>query len=153
MVGATPTTPRSSNLLNNGKYVAIPPPTYQEYALDQFINVKSVPGYPVYGDGVHDDTANINAILSNYANCKIVFFPQGTYIVTNTVFVPTGSRIVGEVWSAISATGGNFYNPSSPVTMVKVGNPGDVGVAQISDMLFTVADVLQGCQLVSQPTD
>jgi glucan 1,3-beta-glucosidase len=28
--------------------------------------------------------------------------------------------------------------------MVKVGNPGDVGVAQFSDMLFTVADVVQG---------
>jgi hypothetical protein len=33
--------------------------------------------------------------------------------------------------------------------MVQVGNPGDVGVAQISDMIFTVADVLQGCKLVS----
>lgn len=33
--------------------------------------------------------------------------------------------------------------------MVRVGNAGDVGVAQISDMLFTVADVLQGCKLAS----
>jgi len=29
--------------------------------------------------------------------------------------------------------------------MVRVGNTGDVGVAQISDMLFTVADILPGC--------
>jgi glucan 1,3-beta-glucosidase len=125
------------------------PPTYYQYALDQFINIKSVEGFPVYGDGVTDDTENINAILSTYANCKIVFFPQGTYLVTNTIFVPSGSRIVGEVWSAISAVGGNFYNPTSPVPMVQVGNPGDIGVAQFTDMLFTVADVLQGCQLVS----
>ncbi len=32
--------------------------------------------------------------------------------------------------------------------MVKVGNPGDVGVAQFSDMLFTVAEVLPGATLV-----
>jgi glucan 1,3-beta-glucosidase len=32
--------------------------------------------------------------------------------------------------------------------MVKVGNAGDVGVAQFTDMMFTVADVLQGCKMV-----
>lgn len=32
--------------------------------------------------------------------------------------------------------------------MVQVGFPGQVGVAQISDMLFTVADVLPGCILL-----
>jgi hypothetical protein len=35
--------------------------------------------------------------------------------------------------------------------MVQVGEPNDVGVAQISDMLFTVADILPGCKLVSWP--
>jgi glucan 1,3-beta-glucosidase len=110
----------------------------------EFINVKDVSGYPVYGDGATDDTANLNYIASTYAGCKILFFPAGTYIVTNTLFFPSGSRVVGEVWSAISAAGSTFYNPSAPVPMVKVGNAGDVGVAQFTDMLFTVADVLQG---------
>ena len=32
--------------------------------------------------------------------------------------------------------------------MFEVGKPGDVGVAEISDMLFTVADVLPGTILV-----
>jgi glucan 1,3-beta-glucosidase len=147
--GAVLQTPRSGNLLVDNKYFITAPPTYAEYAVDQVVNVKSVPGFPVYGDGVHDDTSGINAIISQYANCKILFFPQGTYIVTETILIPVGTRIVGEAWSAISATGSNFYNPTSPIPMVKVGNPGDVGVAQISDMLFTVADVIQGCQLVS----
>jgi glucan 1,3-beta-glucosidase len=111
--------------------------------------VKDVSGYPVYGDGATDDTANLNYIASTYAGCKILFFPAGTYIVTNTLFFPSGSRVVGEVWSAISATGSNFYNPSAPVPMVKVGNAGDVGVAQFTDMLFTVADVLQGAYSLS----
>jgi glucan 1,3-beta-glucosidase len=32
--------------------------------------------------------------------------------------------------------------------MVQVGNPGDIGIAQFSDMLFTVADILPGCILL-----
>ncbi len=29
--------------------------------------------------------------------------------------------------------------------MIKVGNPDDTGIAQFSDMLFTVADIVPGC--------
>lgn len=32
--------------------------------------------------------------------------------------------------------------------MVQLGQPGDQGVGQISDMLFTVADLLPGCILL-----
>jgi glucan 1,3-beta-glucosidase len=143
--GTTYTSSRSSALLaSSGKYQAFAPPTYDQYDVTEFINVKTVSGYPVYGDGATDDTTNLNYIASTYAGCKILFFPAGTYIVTNTIFFPAGSRVVGEAWSAISATGSNFWNPSAPVPMVKVGNSGDVGVAQFSDFLFTVADVLQG---------
>ncbi|KAJ6101768.1 hypothetical protein N7486_004195 [Penicillium sp. IBT 16267x] len=143
------TTPRSASLLSGGKYVTVAPPTYQQYSVNNVINIKTVSGYPVYGDGATDDTANINAILSQYAGCKIIYFPAGTYIVTNTINVPKGSIIYGDAYgTAISAVGGNFYNPAAPTTMVRVGNAGDVGTAQISDMVFTVADVLQGCKLV-----
>jgi glucan 1,3-beta-glucosidase len=144
------TTPRAAALLSNGKYFTMAPPTYKQYSVDQVLNIKTVAGLPVYGDGATDDTNNINAILSQYAGCKVIYFPAGTYIVTNTINVPAGSRIYGDAFgTAISAVGGNFYNPAAPTTMVKVGNAGDVGVAQITDMLFTVADVLQGCKLVS----
>jgi glucan 1,3-beta-glucosidase len=143
-------TPRTESLLSAGRYFSMAPPTYLEYSVDQFVNIKSVPGLPVYGDGSHDDTANINTILKEYAGCKLIYFPAGTYIVTNTVFVPPNSRIFGDAYgTAISAVGSNFYNPNAPTTMFQVGNNGDVGVAQISDMLFTVADVLQGCKLAS----
>lgn len=144
------TTPRSSSLLSDGKYfITEKPPTFQEYSVDQVLNIKSVADLPVHGDGSSDDTANINAILSQYAGCKVIYFPAGTYIVTDTIFVPAGSRIYGDAYgTAISAIGSNYYNPDAPGTMVQVGNAGDVGVAQIVDMLFTVADVLQGCKLV-----
>ena len=148
MIGNTYHTPRSSSLLSNGKYLTVSPPTYQEYGLDRFINVKQVVGYPVQGDGESDDTANLKAIIAQFAGCKILFFPQGTYNVTDALFFPPGSRVIGEAWSTVSASGLKFSDPMAPKPMIKVGNPGDVGVAQFSDMLFTVADVLPGCILV-----
>lgn len=147
--GTTYTSNRVSSLLDStGKYQLFAPPTYDGYPLTDFVNVKDVAGLPVAGDGVTDDTANLNAIASMYAGCKILFFPAGTYLVTNTVTFPKGSRVVGEVWSAISADGSAFFNPDAPTVMVRVGEAGDVGVAQFSDFLFTVADVLQGCTLL-----
>lgn len=146
--GTVYTTSRPASLLSNGKYLALAPRTYQEYDVTQFVNVKTVTGYTVYGDGSHDDTNNLNSIISTYAGCKILFFPRGVYVVTNTLFFPAGSIVVGEAWSTITASGNNFKNANSPLPMVKVGNSGDVGVAQFSDMIFTVADVLPGCILV-----
>lgn len=150
--GESLSTPRASALLSNGQYFTKKPPTYQEYTASQIINIKSVADYVVYGDGVHDDTLSINIILEQYAESHVIYFPAGTYIVTNTILIPVGSRIYGDAYaSAISALGPNFYNPDSPTAMVRVGNANDVGIAQINDMLFTVADVLQGCTLVRLP--
>ena len=126
------------------------PPTYQDYDVGQVLNIKNVPGLPVYGDGETDDTRNINDILSRYKTCSLIYFPAGTYLVTDTIFVPAGTRIIGDPFaSTISAVGSNFEDESAVRSMFRVGYPGDVGVAQVSDMLFTVADVLPGCQLVS----
>lgn len=44
--GDSLTTPRSGSLLVNGKFFTMPQPTYAEYASDQFVNVKAVPGFP-----------------------------------------------------------------------------------------------------------
>ncbi|TFB00197.1 Glucan 1,3-beta-glucosidase [Trichoderma ghanense] len=131
-----------------GSYHAVAPPTFQEYSVDQVINVKTVHGLPVAGDGVTDDTKNLQKIINKAAGKNVLFFPHGTYLVSDTLVVPPGSRFHGEVWSEISATGNKFKNANKPVAMVQVGKPGQVGVAQFVDMLFTVADILPGCKLV-----
>ncbi|EKG17015.1 Pectin lyase fold/virulence factor [Macrophomina phaseolina MS6] len=147
--GATVYTPRSSALLNGNNYFVMKPPTFSEYDSSQILNIKSLPDYPVFGDGSTDDTDSINAILNQYAGCKVIYFPAGTYIVQSTIFVPRDTRMIGDAYaSLISARGPIFSNPQNPIPMIQIGNPGDVGVAQIIDMMFTVAEVLPGCKLV-----
>ncbi|OTB04165.1 glycoside hydrolase family 55 protein [Hypoxylon sp. CI-4A] len=147
--GTSFSTRRAAPLVDNsGSFFRLPPPTYQEYGAEQVINIKEVPEHHVAGDGKTDDTASLQAIVEQYAACKMLFFPHGTYLVSDTLVFPPGSRVVGEAWSAISATGSKFSDSSAPAPMIRVGEPGDVGAAQFSDMLFTVADVLSGCTLL-----
>lgn len=76
------------------------------------------------------------------------YFPYGVYVVLSTLFIPPGSRIVGEAWPVISGAGNTFKDANNPVSVVKVGNPNDIGVAQISDMRFTVAEPLPGAKIM-----
>jgi len=128
-----------------GYYFERQRPQYQGYAVSDFVNIKTL---GAKGDGQTDDTAIIAAALLKYAGCKIIFFPSGTYIITSTVFVPAGSRIVGEVWSQLMASGSTFSSESNPTPMLRVGNPGDSGVAELSDLLFTAQGALPGAILV-----
>ncbi|KAG8900468.1 hypothetical protein FRC00_012760 [Tulasnella sp. 408] len=83
------------------------------------------------GDGVTDDTTAIQNFINKYWGCKILFFDAGTYYVTNTITIPTGSIVVGEVW-----------------TTVIVGNAGDKGVVEISDMVFSARSGSAGAVVV-----
>jgi glucan 1,3-beta-glucosidase len=141
-------TPRPSSLLVDGKIFTMAPPTYGNLAVDQFINVKAVTNLPVFGNGIHDDTANINSIFAQNTG-KVIYFPAGTYSVSNTISIPPGSRVVGDAYASyFSAIGDKFSDARAPLALVQLGKPGDFGVGQISDMIFTVADVLPGCKLV-----
>ena len=56
------------------------------------INVKNAP-YNAKGDGVTDDTEAIQQALSDYPNQnKIIYLPKGTYLVSNQLQWPAGSR-------------------------------------------------------------
>lgn len=52
-------------------------------------------------DGVTDDTTSIQNFINANWGCKILYFDAGTYKVTNTITIPTGSIVVGEIWTTI----------------------------------------------------
>jgi len=121
-------------------------PDYTDIAQSQIFDVKA---YGVLGDGKSDDTAALNSVLAVAANLSsIVWIPFGVYIITDTLHVPLGSRIVGQAWSQIMASGAKFQNIDSPHVAVQVGIPGDVGVIEMQDLMFTVSGPTAGAVLV-----
>ncbi|UKZ83929.1 hypothetical protein TrVFT333_011744 [Trichoderma virens FT-333] len=148
----TGTTARPSTIAPGGRIPAIPAPNYAQNPVTDFINVKDPSqngGQTVKGDGSTDDSAALNKVLQfAAANNKIAYFPFGDYRVLSTLLVPVGSRLVGEAWATISGGGSFFKDASNPKPVVKIGNAGDVGVAQLQDFRFTVSDVLPGAIIV-----
>lgn len=121
-------------------------PKYIDIGHSQILNVKSL---GAQGDGVSDDTAVLNNILSRAANMSsIVYFPFGVYIIKDTLNIPVGSRIIGQAWSQLMAAGPKFEDELHPRVMVRVGRPGDVGIMEIQDMMFTVSGSTAGAILM-----
>jgi glucan 1,3-beta-glucosidase len=126
-------------------------PQYADYSVSQFVSVRD---HGAKGDGKTDDTAALRNIfqkvrsfetfnkrLTNvsfkFAGCKIIFFDAGTYIVSSTITIPAGARIVGEAWSVIAGSGHAFESQTKPQVVVRVGENNSEGVVEITDMLFT----------------
>ncbi|KAL4756108.1 pectate lyase superfamily protein-domain-containing protein [Aspergillus foveolatus] len=121
-------------------------PQYEDLAAEDIVNVKL---FGVKGDGTSDDTVMLNWVLSYAANLSsVVYFPYGIYIITDTLDVPVGSRIVGQAWPQIMATGSKFEDIDKPHVAVKIGDPGDVGIIEIQDLLFTASGPTAGAILV-----
>lgn len=121
-------------------------PKYHDVPVNQIMDVKAL---GAKGDGKSDDTAVLNAILDGAANTSsIVYFPYGVYIITDTLRVPIGSRIIGQAWAQIMASGSNFQDELRPRAAVQVGRPGDIGIIEIQDMLFTVSGPTAGAIVV-----
>ncbi|KAH7884163.1 glycoside hydrolase family 55 protein [Phlebopus sp. FC_14] len=120
-------------------------PQYASYATSQVVSVKSL---GAKGDGKTDDTEAIQNVFNQYAGCKIIFFDAGTYYVTNTITIPAGTQIVGEVWPTILAGGSNFQNQNSPRVVIQAGAPNSQGLMEISDMIISTVAPAPGAILL-----
>lgn len=97
------------------------------------------------GDGVSDDTKCLQDL---FGSPGYVFVPAGVYRVTDTIKVVSGIKIVGEAWSAITAAGDKFSDMTKPRVLVQVGEKGESGNVEISDILFQVEGATAGAVLV-----
>ncbi|KAH3334474.1 hypothetical protein KXW81_004857 [Aspergillus fumigatus] len=64
------------------------------------------------------DTASVFTVAVNLSS--IVYIPHGVYKVTDTLKIPKGSRIIGQAWSQIMATGPKFQDADDPHVAVQV---------------------------------
>ncbi|KAF5373036.1 hypothetical protein D9758_001646 [Tetrapyrgos nigripes] len=139
--------PKKAKILldDQGRIVSKARPQYEDYSLDQIVSVKDL---GARGDGKTDDTRALQHIFDEFADKKIIFVDAGTYLITNTLTIPPGSRITGEVWSIIAGTGDAFRDPSDPRVMIRVGEEGSQGIVEISDILFSTVGPTPGAILV-----
>ncbi|KAG9094875.1 hypothetical protein FS749_011622 [Ceratobasidium sp. UAMH 11750] len=126
---------RSPKLLDSsGKLFSKRRPEYENYSPSQFVSVKQ---YGAKGDGVHDDTSAIQKVLDKYAGCKVIYFDAGTYYVTDTIKIPEGAIVVGEVWSNIIGGGHKFADQKHPRPVIEVGCEGDTKPVQMSNLVLS----------------
>lgn len=75
-------------------------------------------------------------------------FPLDLTEWTSTIVIPPNTRMTGQVWSQIVASGTFFADASNPQLMVRVGNPNDKEIVEISDVLFTSIGALPSLVMV-----
>lgn len=101
------------------------------------------------GDGTTDDTQAIQSALTSAASAgQIVFFDYGIYKVSDTIYIPPGSKIVGEAYPVILASGSLWSNINSPQPVVQVGKSGDEGDVEWTDMIVSTQGSAPGAVLI-----
>ncbi|KAL8731246.1 MAG: hypothetical protein Q9181_004360, partial [Wetmoreana brouardii] len=120
-------------------------PQYETVPSSNFISVKST---GAKGDGTTDDTAAIQAIFNKATADQVVYFDHGAYIVSSTIKVPKNIKITGENWPLIMASGAAFLDQSKPTPVFQVGQPGDTGSVEMSDLIFQTKGPQPGAILV-----
>ncbi|KAM0277231.1 hypothetical protein ACHAQH_005952 [Verticillium albo-atrum] len=130
-----PTVEKPAVLLDSsGRFATRSKPQYNDVPASSFLRAKA---NGCVGDGVTDDTAAIQALFNKAGPNDIVYFDHGAYIITDTVQVPKDIKITGEIWPLIMAGGNsNFKDQNNPKPMLRVGEPGDVGNFEMSDLMI-----------------
>ncbi|EPS36054.1 hypothetical protein H072_10427 [Dactylellina haptotyla CBS 200.50] len=134
-----------------GKILERPRPLYRHISADRFVSVRA---NGAVGDGKADDTGAIQEIINSHGNVrpgeqkKIIFFDYGIYRVSQTIYVPPNTYIVGEMWSVIMSSGDMFNDAKNPKPVFQVGKSGEEGIVEISDMLFQTQGPAAGAILM-----
>jgi glucan 1,3-beta-glucosidase len=138
---------RPSVLLGSGnKYYTQAKPQYESLSASDFVSVRSS---GAAGNGATDDTAALQrAIDTAVASGKVVYIDYGLYLITSTLKIPPGSRIVGETWPVIMASGSYFGDINNPQVAVQIGTSGQSGTVALSDFIVAGKGAVPGATMI-----
>ena len=120
-------------------------PQYESVPSSSFVSVKSA---GAKGDGLTDDTASIQNAMNSLTSGQVLYFDHGAYVITSTVKVPSNIKMTGEIWPLIMASGTAFQNQASPAPVFQVGQPGDTGAVEMSDLIFATKGPAPGAIMI-----
>lgn len=130
----------------NAKFYVRSKPQYNTLPVSSFSSVRSA---GATGDGKTDDTAALQKIINTATTAgNIVLFDAGTYLVTSTLLIPPGAKLVGEAYSVIMSSGGFFNDVVNPQPVVRVGTSGSSGQVEWSDMIVATQGQQAGATLI-----
>ena len=136
---------KPATLMDGSKFFERSKPQYENVPSGSFVSVKSA---GAKGDGVQDDTAALQKAMDSLTADQILYFDHGAYVVTSTIKVPKNIKMTGEIWPIIMASGTAFGNQASPAPVFQVGQPGDTGSVEISDIIFETKGPAPGAIMV-----
>lgn len=136
---------KPSDLLSGGAVFEKSKPLYESLPASSFISVKSA---GAKGDGTTDDTAALQKVLDSATSDQVVYFDHGAYVITSTLKIPKDIKITGEVWPMIMAHGSKFQDETNPIPAVQVGQKGESGSVELSDLIITTKGAAPGAILM-----
>ncbi|KAJ5693837.1 hypothetical protein N7536_004249 [Penicillium majusculum] len=139
------TASKPASLLKGGAIFERSKPLYEDLAASSFISVKSA---GAKGDGTTDDTEAIQKIFDSYKDGQVIYFDHGAYVITSTIKVPKDIKITGEIWPMLMAHGKKFADQENPVPVFQVGQKGDTGSVEMSDLIITTKGPAAGAILM-----
>ncbi|KAJ5207928.1 hypothetical protein N7449_002307 [Penicillium cf. viridicatum] len=139
------TASKPASLLKGGAIFERSKPLYEDVAASSFISVKSA---GAKGDGTTDDTEAIQKIFDSYKDGQVIYFDHGAYVITSTIKVPKDIKITGEIWPMLMAHGKTFADQENPVPVFQVGEKGDTGSVEMSDLIITTKGPAAGAILM-----
>ena len=144
--GIIPEFVRPKGLSSGDVYYQRSKPSYATIPVSKFLSTRTS---GAKGNGVADDTAALQKTINAASlSGQIVFFDAGTYRVTNTLYVPRNSKLIGESYSVIMSSGKSFADIRHPKPVVRVGQPGEVGNVEWSDMIISTQGSQAGAVLI-----
>lgn len=144
--GPIPPFSRPSGILDGQKYYERSKPSYAHIPVSRFLSART---HGATGNGIVDDTKALQKAINAAASAgKVLFIDAGTYKVTNTLHIPTGSKIVGESYPVIMSSGSYFANMHSPKPVIQVGRPDSSGCMEWSDMVVATQGHQPGAILI-----
>ncbi|KAF1938191.1 beta-1,3-exoglucanase [Clathrospora elynae] len=134
-------------LESEGKYYERSKPQYGGVPLSRFLSARDL---GCAGDGKKDDTAALNAaILQAKKEGNILFIDAGYYKVTSMIYIPPGSKIVGEALASVIISAGSYFNNiNSPKPVIQIAQPGEQGTVELSDLIISTQGQQAGAILI-----
>lgn len=130
-------------LADGGRYYTRSKPQYEDVAASSIVSARSE---GAKGDASTDDTAALQAAIDKAASAgQILFLDYGLYVVTDTLVIPPGAKIVGETFPVILSSGDAFNDVNNPKPIVQVGaSAGQTGQVELSDFIVSTKGTQAG---------